>query len=118
MKGATKSLVTKTQADTALEMADKNKEKKKILQAFDLSYFNGRRYFGDDGSWNYVTFKPISNTFTMTTGDTETIIAWKSKGLSGRSIKPRATSSNSLAPKLKWIHNSKIAVEFKDRCSK
>ena len=54
----------------------------------------------------------------MTTGDTETIIAWKSKGLSGKSIKPRNTSSNSLTPKLKWIRNSKIAVEFKDRCLK
>ena len=54
----------------------------------------------------------------MTTGDTETISAWKSKGLSGKSIKPRTTSSTSVAPKLKWIHNSKIAVEFKDRCLK
>ena len=32
MKGATKSLVTKTQADTALEMADKNKEKKTFFK--------------------------------------------------------------------------------------
>ena len=51
----------------------------------------------------------------MPTGDTNTNIVWNSKGLSGGSINHLTTENNSLAPKLnwkKWIHNSKIAVEF------
>ena len=35
----------------------------------------------------------------MITGDTKTIIAWKSKAISDESIKPPTTASNSLAPK-------------------
>ena len=44
-------------------------------------------------------------------GDSETIIAWRSKGLSDESIKPTNVLGNSLALKLKWIHNSKKAVK-------
>ena len=49
----------------------------------------------------------------MSTGDTGPIIASKSKGLSEGSIKSSTTPFNSLVPKLSWIHNSKIAEEFK-----
>ena len=45
----------------------------------------------------------------MPASDTETIIAWKSNGLSDKSIKPSITTSNSLASKLEWIYNSKVA---------
>ena len=41
----------------------------------------------------------------MATGDNETALAWKFKGLSGESITSTTTPGNSLAPKLKWIHN-------------
>ena len=54
----------------------------------------------------------------MPTDDTETIIAWKPKRLSHESVKILITLSNSLSPKLKWIHNSKIAVEFRGTCLK
>ena len=54
----------------------------------------------------------------MPNGDTETVLAWKSKGLSDKCIKPRTTSNNILAPKLKWIQNSKISVDFKRICLK
>ena len=46
----------------------------------------------------------------MTTGDTETIIAWKSKRLPEESIKLPTTPGNSLAPKRTWIRNLKIAI--------
>lgn len=48
----------------------------------------------------------------MPTGNTETIIAQKSKGLSKESI----NLSIKLAPKVKCICNLKIAVEFKGSC--
>ena len=54
----------------------------------------------------------------MPNGDTETVLAWKFKGLSDKCIKPRTTSNNTLAPKLKWIQNSKISVDFKRICLK
>ena len=53
----------------------------------------------------------------MPTGDTETIVAWKSKALLEETIKPPATPGNSIAPKPKWIHNL-IAVECKGTCFK
>ena len=35
-----------------------------------------------------------------------------------KNIKPCTTSDNSLAPKWKWINDSKIALDFKGRCLK
>ena len=53
----------------------------------------------------------------MLTGDTETIITWKKKGLFDESIKVSIiTPGNGVAPKLKWIDNSKIAAEFRGSC--
>ena len=71
------------------------------VQTFDLSYFNGKSYFDDDRSQNCLIFQAISNTFTMLTGDTNTIIAWKSKGLLDKSVESHITPSNSFAPKPK-----------------
>ena len=79
----------------------------KNLQAFDFNYFIAK-YFENDGSQNKLMCQPIYNTFTKTVGDTETIVAWKSKGLPDEIVNPPAASGNSLAPKLKWINNSKI----------
>ena len=52
------------------------------------------------------------------TWDTETIKAWKSKGLSTESLKPPTTPGQSLAVRPKWIHNLKIAVKLKGSCLK
>ena len=54
----------------------------------------------------------------MPTNYNETTIAWKSKGLLDESIKLLATQHKSVAPKLKWIYNSRNAVEFKGSFSK
>ena len=54
----------------------------------------------------------------MPTGDTEKIIAWRLKCLSDESIKPPTTPDKNLAPKLKWIYNSKKVVELKGRSLK
>ena len=70
--------------------------------------FISKSYFNDDGSQNFLIFQPISKTFTMPAGVTETIIKW----LSTEKVKISATVNNSFSPKQKW-HNSKIRVEFK-----
>ena len=46
------------------------------------------------------------------------IFGWKSKELSEESIKTPSTANNRSAPKLIYIHNSKIAVRFLDNCLK
>ena len=46
------------------------------------------------------------------------MIIWKSKGLSKEGIHPPTTVGNSLAPKLKMIHNSKMIIELQGSCSK
>ena len=48
----------------------------------------------------YLIFQPISNTFRIPTGVTETVVAWKSKGLSDESIKLTNTPGITLVPKL------------------
>ena len=101
--------------DNALGIADENREKIK-LQTFDLRCFNYKSYFDNDWSQNYLIFQPIYNTCTRLAGDTETIIALKSKRLSDEIINPATLLGNVLAPKLKWIHNSKISAKFKDGC--
>ena len=75
MKEEAKSLANESQLDTALHAADKNREKIKNLQTFDSCYFNGGKYFVNDGSQNYLIFQTIFITFRMQTGDTETTVA-------------------------------------------
>ena len=79
---------------------------------------DGRRYFDDDGSKNYLVFQLLFENFRMLIGDTETNVAWKSKRLLHGSTKPPITQGNNLSPKLKWIHHSKVATEFKKSCLK
>ena len=43
-------------------------------------------------------------------------MAWKSKGLSDESIKPLATSDNSLKPKLDYFNSPKFRVKFNGSC--
>ena len=63
-----------------------------------LLYFLGNMMFdGGDGFQAYLMFQPVHRYFKMVT-NTNYISSWKSKGLSGESIKPPTTSDNSLNP--------------------
>ena len=48
----------------------------------------------------------------------DSIVAWESKGLSNEKFKPFITANNSLSPKVRYINNSRIRVEFKGSCLK
>ena len=68
--------------------------------------FNGAKFFIEDGPQIYLVFqsfvkyfKPIANIV---------IRRWKSKGWSDESIKPPATSNNSLNPRLDYYNNPKF----------
>ena len=103
MKEATKSLASKARVTIALDIAGRNRQN---IQK-TLNYV----------SQNYLVFKPLFKSFTTATG-IDRILAWKSKGLSEESIKPSATLDNGLTPKLIFIENAKIAIEFKRSCLK
>ena len=49
--------------------------------------------------------------------NTDYVSSWKSKGLSAESIKPPATSDNSLTPELSYYGN-KVKVKFTGSCLK
>ena len=61
MKQEAKSLAN-VQQTLLLSIADKNREKIKRLQTFDLICFNGGRYFGDIDPQNYITYNKFIST--------------------------------------------------------
>ena len=50
-------------------------------------------------------------------GVTDSVLSWKSKGLSNESIKLPTTSNNSLSPRLNY-YGTKIRVQFTKSCFK
>ena len=73
----------------------------KKLETLDPIYFRGNSHFEDDGTQNYLVFQPIYKHFKITP-TTNTILSWKSVGLSDETIKPTKPHTV-LAPKLKVI---------------
>ena len=61
--------------------------------------FFGKIHFEEDGTQNYLVFQPMNKYFKVI-ADKKYVSSWKSKGLSDESIKPPATSDNSLTPLL------------------
>ena len=86
------------------------------LKTFDSGYFIGKSHSGEDGTQNYLVFQPVFRYFKMIT-NTDYISSWKSKGLSGESIKPPTTSDNSLTPGLNY-YGTKTRVKFTGSCLK
>ena len=65
---------------------------------------------------NYLVFQPMYRYFKMIT-NTDYISSWKSKRLSSKSIKPPATSDNSLTPVLNY-YGTKTRAKFTGICLK
>ena len=86
------------------------------LKIFDSSYFIGKSHFEEDGTQNYLVFQPINKYFKVIT-NTDYVSSWKSKGLSAKSIKPPATSDNSLNPIINY-YNYNIRLKFTGSCLK
>ena len=55
----------------------------------------------DYKSLNILNILNILNTVALPTGLTETVVAWQSKGLSNKKIRPPTSLNNSFSPKLK-----------------
>ena len=84
------------------------------LKTFDSSYVIDKNHFEEDGTQNYLVFQPINKYFKVIT-NTDYVSSWKCKGLSAESIKPAATSDNSLTPALNY-YGTKTRVEFTGNC--
>ena len=77
----------------------------KKLEAYDSSYYSGKKYFDEeDGKQNYLIFLPKRKYFKLNsvTNIIDCVLSWQSKGLFNESIKPPATSNNSLDPRLSY----------------
>ena len=88
----------------------------KNLNTLDLSYFIGKSHFEEDGTQNYLVFQSLNNYFKVI-ASTDYVSSWKSKGLSEETIKPPATSDNSLTPLLSYC-GPKTRVKFTGSCLK
>ena len=84
-----------------------------------FSYLNGKSYFDETGKQNYLVFLPMRKYFKLSsvTGVIDRVLSWRSKGISNESIKPSATSDNSLNPKLDH-YGTKIRLQFTRSCLK
>ena len=122
------NLVTKTDFDEKLSNLNRKITKNKTdhllvqnqlkkLKTFDLGYFIGKNYFGEDGTQNYLVFQPLFRYFKVN-NNTNIVLLWKSKGLSDNAIKPPSISNNSLAPTLNYYYPIKIRVKFTGSCLK
>ena len=87
------------------------------LKTFDSSDFIGTSHFEEDGVQNYLVFQPLNKYFKVIS-NTNSISSWKSKGLSNETIKPPATSDNSLNPKVNYYYGAKARLEFRGSCLK
>ena len=89
------SLNRKVTANKSNQLLVKSELKK--LETFDMGYFIGKHHLDEDGTQNHLIFQPINRYFKII-ANTKCISSWKSKGLSDETIKPVATSDNSLSP--------------------
>ena len=89
------------------------------LKTLNLNYFIGKSYFEEDRRQNYLVFQIIKIYFEII-DNRKFISLWKSKELSDETIKPCATSDNSLT----WIiimidyYGSKVRIKFNGICLK
>ena len=121
------NLVTKTDFDTKLKYFNKKINSNKTnhllvvnelkkLKTFDLSYFRGKNYFGDDPI-NYLVFEPIPRYFDLDDDNSnDAILSRKSKGLFNEIIKSPRSNNDILPPILKYIFTNPPNVEFNGSC--
>ena len=106
------SLDSKIAANKTKNESIKNEFKK--IKTFDSSYFIAKSHFEEDGT--HLVFQPLKKHFKVI-ASTDYVSLWKSKGLSVETIKPPATSDNSLTPALNY-YGIKTRVKFAESCLK
>ena len=88
------------------------------LKTFDSAYFIGKSHFEEDGVQIHLAFQQLKKYFkVITNASTKFLSSWQSKELSDESIKPPATSDNSLNTKVSY-YGTKTRLEFRRSCLK
>ena len=79
--------------------------KLKKLEKFDSSYFKGKTHFEEDGTQNYLVFRPIYIYFSkiIGAGSSNYIYFWKSNGLSDERLNSNTASNYSITPELSFM---------------
>ena len=85
----------------------------KKLKTFYLSYFRGKSHFEEDGTQHYLVFQPINRYIKLVANNKLYISLWKSK----ETIKPPATSDNSLNPLTDCV-GDETRLKFNRSCLK
>ena len=117
------NLITKISFDAKLSSLNRKITANKtyhFLNDNDLSYYRGKQYFDEGrGKKNYLVFLPMRKYFKLNSvvGVVDHFLSWQSKGLSNESIKPPATTNNSLTPELNY-YGTKTKVKFTGSCLK
>ena len=106
------NLITKTDFDAKLLSLNRkittNKTKSLLvenelnkLKTFDSGYLISKSHFEEDGTQNCLVFQPLNKYFKVI-GNADYVSSWKSMRLSAETIKPPATSDNSLTPAVSY----------------
>ena len=117
------NLITKTDFDAKLSSLNRKitaNKTKHFVNDNDLSYYRGKQYFDEgSGKQNYLVFLPMGKYFKLNSvaGAADYVLSWQSKELSNESIKPPATTNNSLTPELNY-YGTKTRVKFTKSCLK
>ena len=89
----------------------------KKLKTFDWSYLHGKSHFEEDGTQNWLVFQPIQRYFKLASDNPSIVLSWKSKGLSGESIKAPITSNKIFNPSQDYV-GTKARLNFSGDCLK
>ena len=90
------------------------------MQAYDLNYFKGKKYFDErDGKQNYLVFLPMRKHFKLhlVINVIDYVLSWKSQGISNENIKPPTAFNYNLNPKLSY-YGTKMRLQFTGSCLK
>ena len=103
-----------------LNRKDTANKTKHFLNDNDLSYYRGKQYLDEgSGKQNYLVFLPMGKYFKLNSvvGVIDRVLSCQFKGISNESIKPPATSNNSLNPRLSY-NDTEIKIQFTGSCLK
>ena len=91
----------------------------KKLKIFDSIYFRGKGCFEEDGTQNYLVFRPMYQYFkrAVVVGTGNYICHWKSKELRDKNITAPTTSDYRRNPQLSYL-GAKTRLESNECCLK
>ena len=105
------SLKIKFVSNKTKDISIENELKK--LKTFDLSYFQGKNHFDEDGTQNYYIFQSLSKYLKVSNvNNTNYSLSWKSRGLNYVKIESVKTNNYLLNPRVDHYDTSKIRIQF------